>query len=91
MFWTSKVEFHSYTYDKITLTYCVKNVFNPTSEVQKIENGVFQNTVIFQTGITDLELRNFEFKSPISLVDSTSAAWLSYNIDFSDLKFLIIG
>ena len=26
-------------YDKITLIYCVKSVFNPTSEVQNIENG----------------------------------------------------
>ena len=31
-------------YDKITLIYSVKNAFNPTSEVQNIENGVFQNT-----------------------------------------------
>ena len=30
-------------YDKITLIYSVKNAFNPTSEVQNIENGVFQN------------------------------------------------
>ena len=30
-------------YDKITLIYCVENEFNPTSEVQNIENGVFQN------------------------------------------------
>ena len=30
-------------YNKITIIYNVKNVFNPTSEVQKIENGVFQN------------------------------------------------
>merc|ERR1712020_373819 len=30
-------------YDKITLNYSVKNAFNPTSEVQNIENGVFQN------------------------------------------------
>ena len=30
-------------YDKITLIYSVKNVFNPTSEVQNLENGVFQN------------------------------------------------
>ena len=29
---------------KNTLIYCVKNEFNPTSEVQNIENGVFQNT-----------------------------------------------
>ena len=29
--------------DKITLIYSVKNAFNPTSEVQNIENGVFQN------------------------------------------------
>ena len=28
-------------YDKITLIYCVENEFNPTSEVQNIENGVF--------------------------------------------------
>ena len=33
-------------YDKITLIYCVENEFNPTSEVQNIENGVFQNAVI---------------------------------------------
>ena len=26
-----------------TLIYCVENEFNPTSEVQNIENGVFQN------------------------------------------------
>ena len=30
-------------YDKITLIYCVENAFNPTFEVQNIENGVFQN------------------------------------------------
>ena len=30
-------------YDKITLIYSVKNAFNPASEVQNIENGVFQN------------------------------------------------
>ena len=30
-------------YDEITLIYCVENKFNPTSEVQNIENGVFQN------------------------------------------------
>ena len=30
-------------YDKITLTYSVKNEFNPTSEVQNIGNGAFQN------------------------------------------------
>ena len=30
-------------YDKITLIYNVKNVFNPTSEVQNIGNGAFQN------------------------------------------------
>ena len=27
-----------------TLIYSVKNAFNPTSEVQNIENGVFQNS-----------------------------------------------
>ena len=32
-------------YDKITLIYSVENVFNPTSEVQNIENGVFQNAL----------------------------------------------
>ena len=31
-------------YDKITLIYCVENEFHPTSEVQIIENGMFQNT-----------------------------------------------
>ena len=30
-------------YDKITLIYSVKNEFNPTSEVQNIGNGAFQN------------------------------------------------
>ena len=30
-------------YEKITLIYCVENAFNPTSEVQNIENRVFQN------------------------------------------------
>ena len=30
-------------YDKITLIYCVENEFNLTSEVQNIENRVFQN------------------------------------------------
>ena len=30
-------------YDKIRLIYSVKNEFNPTSEVENIENGVFQN------------------------------------------------
>ena len=30
-------------YDRVTLIYCVENEFNPTSEVQNIENGVFQN------------------------------------------------
>ena len=30
-------------YDKITLVYCVENEFNLTSEVQNIENGLFQN------------------------------------------------
>ena len=30
-------------YDKITLIYCVEIEFNPTSEVQNIENGVSQN------------------------------------------------
>ena len=30
-------------YDKITLIYCVKNEFNPTSEVQNMGNGAFQN------------------------------------------------
>ena len=30
-------------YDKITLIYSVKNEFNPTSEVQNIENEVFEN------------------------------------------------
>ena len=30
-------------YDKITLIYFVDNAFNPISEVQNIENGVFQN------------------------------------------------
>ena len=48
-------------YDKITLIYSVKNAFNPTSEVQNNENGVFQNAPfanaclqmgVFQTGIT---------------------------------------
>ena len=29
--------------DKITLIYSVKNEFNPTSEVQNIGNGAFQN------------------------------------------------
>ena len=29
--------------DKTTLIYCIKNEFNPTSEVQNIENGMFQN------------------------------------------------
>ena len=28
---------------EITLIYYVKNAFNPTSEIQNIENGVFQN------------------------------------------------
>ena len=32
-------------YDKITLIYFVKNAFNPASEVQNIENGVFQNAL----------------------------------------------
>ena len=32
-------------YDKISLIYCVKNAFNPTSEVQNIENRVFQNAL----------------------------------------------
>ena len=36
-------------YDKITLIYSVKNGFNPTSEVQNIENGVFQNTPFANT------------------------------------------
>ena len=31
-------------HDKITLIYSVKNEFNPTSEVQNIGNGAFQNT-----------------------------------------------
>ena len=31
-------------YDKIALIYSVKNEFNPTSEVQNIGNGTFQNT-----------------------------------------------
>ena len=31
-------------YDKIPLIYSVKNEFNPTSEVQNIGNGAFQNT-----------------------------------------------
>ena len=31
--------------DKITLIYCVENAFNPTSEVQNIENRVFQNAL----------------------------------------------
>ena len=30
-------------YDKITLIYSVKNEFNPTSEIQNIGNGAFQN------------------------------------------------
>ena len=30
-------------YNKITLIYSIKNVFNPTSEVQNIDNRVFQN------------------------------------------------
>ena len=30
-------------YDKISLLYSVKNAFNPTADVQNIENGVFQN------------------------------------------------
>ena len=30
-------------YDKITLIYCVKNEFNPPSEVQNMGNGAFQN------------------------------------------------
>ena len=29
--------------------YCVKNEFNPTCEVQNIENGVFQNEVFCKT------------------------------------------
>ena len=33
----------SLIYDKITLIHSVKNTFNPTSEVQNIENGAFQN------------------------------------------------
>ena len=32
-----------FIYDKITLFFCVENMFNPTSEVQNIENVVFQN------------------------------------------------
>ena len=46
----------------MTLIYCVENEFNLTSEVQNIENRVFQNalfanapcfqTAVFQTGIT---------------------------------------
>ena len=40
-------------FDKITLIYCDKNAFNPTSKVQNIENGVFQNAPgVFQTVIT---------------------------------------
>ena len=33
-------------YDKITLIYSVENEFNPTFEVQNIENGVFQNALL---------------------------------------------
>ena len=36
-------------YDKSTLIYGVKNAFNPTSEVQNIENGVFQNALFAST------------------------------------------
>ena len=36
-------------YDKIILIYSVKNAFNPTSEVQNIENGVFQNAPFAST------------------------------------------
>ena len=43
-------------YDKITLIYSVKNEFNPTSEVQNIGNGAFQNApfanIPFANGIT---------------------------------------
>ena len=37
-------------YDKITLIYCVKNAFDPTSEVQNIENGMFQNAQFANAG-----------------------------------------
>ena len=41
-------------YDKITLIYCVKNEFNPTSEVQNMGNGAFQNApfanILFANG-----------------------------------------
>ena len=41
-------------YDKTILIYCVENEFNPTSEVQNIENEVFQNAPFgnFQMGGT---------------------------------------
>ena len=42
MFGTSEVGLNSF-YDNITLLYSVENEFNPISEVQNIENGVFQN------------------------------------------------
>ena len=37
-------------YDEITLIYSVKNAFNPTSAVQNIENGMFQNALFANGG-----------------------------------------
>ena len=34
-----------FIHNKITLIYCVENGLNPTSEVQNVENGMFQNAL----------------------------------------------
>ena len=45
-------------YDKITLIYCVKNEFNLTSEVQNIENGIFQKYYTKSIGNCNHHLEN---------------------------------
>ena len=48
-------------YDKITLIYSVKNAFNPTSEVQNIENRVFQNALFANAPFVNSHFPNRDY------------------------------
>ena len=51
---------------KITLIYCVENAFNPTSEVQNIENGVFQNAQLANTPFTNSRFPNGDYNCTLT-------------------------
>ena len=60
-------------YDKITLIYCVQNEFNPTSEVQNIENGVFQNAPFANAPFANGRFPNGDY----------SSLWAKYYITYA--------